>query len=89
MTAHSRGMANKFDNLKDWAAKRPPSGRCLTCRDDIICNIVREYLRLVRSCETSRSLSSFHLWLCEEHGYELTYSALRNHVIRCEGWPVS
>ena len=85
MTAHSGRMADKYNNLKDWAAKRPPSGRCLTCRDDIVCNLVREYIRLVQGGETNRSLSSFHVWLCEAHGYELTYSALRNHVTRCEG----
>jgi len=82
-------MADKFDDLNEWATSRVPSTKCLTCRDDAVCDIIREYLRLVQCGDARRSLAAFHAWLCSQRGYELSYAALRNHVVRCEGGSVA
>ena len=78
----------RFYDLTEWAKKKPPSTKCLTCRDELAVELIREYLRMARSGETVRSLTAFHDWMAKERGYELTYSAIRNHVIRCEGCSV-
>ena len=79
-------MDDHLKKLSAWASIKPSSRKCLTCRDDRISELIREFLRLVDSGETTRSLMGFHAWLCEEHGYELGYTALRNHTLRCVGW---
>lgn len=79
-------MSDHLKKLSVWAATKPTSSKCLTCRDEQVSELIREFLRLLDSGETLRSLMGFHAWLCEEHGYELGYTALRNHTRSCEGW---
>ncbi len=79
-------MTDHLKKLAEWAETKPPGKRCLTCRDDRVVELTREFVRMRDSGETTRSLMGFHAWLCDEHGYELGYTALRNHSLRCEGW---
>tara|TARA_R110002020_G_scaffold119609_4_gene272872 strand:+ start:1618 stop:1869 length:252 start_codon:yes stop_codon:yes gene_type:complete len=79
----SNGKAKS--ELEKWATDKG-TRRCLTCRDAQICELTREFLEMMDMGGTARSLMSFHAWLAQAQGYELSYAALRNHAIHCEGW---
>lgn len=79
-------MTDHMKQLAAWAKLKTPVKRCLTCRDPHTVELIKEFIRMRNNGETTKSLMGFHSWLCEEHGYELGYTALRNHTGCCEGW---
>ena len=77
----------KFD-LTQWAKDSTNHSKrrhgCRTCRDTEVAEAIRTVLRLIIDGKSGATLAGLHQILCDNFGYDMSVTALRHHVKKCE-----